>query len=112
MGYQTYFSLRMEGPEDKIQEVLDSRFSNKRIEWLVKKEEYEGSWYDFEKDFAIFAKDFPDVLFIVHGDGEESDDIWEQRFKGTKNERHYAEILPFTYLLTERETKQKQLNID
>lgn len=110
--YHTYYSLRMEGSEDKIQEVLNSHFFDERIETLVKDEEYEGGWYDFEKDFANFAKDFPDVLFIVHGDGEESDDIWEQRFKGFKNEYHKTEIPPFTYLLTERETKQKQLNID
>lgn len=72
---------------------------------LVQKGYLEAKWYDFEDTFPAFAAKFPDVLFIVNGDGDDSDDLWEARFKGNEIERHYMSMPPFTnpVLLTESE---------
>ncbi len=112
MGYYTYFSLYMEGPEDKIKEVEEAvKGRNDEIEILVKNGEINAKWYDFTVDFARFAERFPDVLFCVSGDGEEGDDVWEQRFKGKNTEYHEVIMPPFTALLTnnERELRMKNL---
>lgn len=108
MGYYTYFTLSMEGPEDKIKEVENSDFDNNEyIKELVKNGNLEAKWYDFETEFPAFAKRFPDVLFCVYGDGEESGDVWEYRFKGVNDEYHQVEMPPFTALLTNAELKQR-----
>lgn len=40
--------------------------------------EWDGmaTWYDHENDLAEISKDYPDWLFTIHGNGEDSDDIW------------------------------------
>lgn len=43
--------------------------------------EEEMKWYDFEKDMTSLSKKYPDVLFLLEGKGEESEDIWKAYFK-------------------------------
>lgn len=108
MGYYTYFSLSYHGsPEDEksIQEFRveddDKEFSNP---WYINgildecaDHDYnEYKWYDWEKDMKVLASRFPNVLFILDGDGEESDDRWEYRIRGNVWEHHYVEMPPFT----------------
>ncbi len=41
-------------------------------------------WYSHEKDVAEFSKLFPDVLFELEGEGEDSGDIWKKYFLNGK----------------------------
>jgi hypothetical protein len=41
-------------------------------------------WYEHEKVMRSFSARFPDVLFILHGEGEETGDVWDKYFKGGK----------------------------
>ena len=105
MGYYTYFSLSYHGsPEDEksIQEFRveddDKEFSNP---WYINGildecADHDYKWYDWEKDMRILASKFPNVLFILNGNGEELDDIWEFRIKGDISEFHCMVMPPFT----------------
>lgn len=39
-----------------------------------------AKWYDWEEDMCLLSKRFPEILFCLHGDGEESDDLWDAYF--------------------------------
>lgn len=41
----------------------------------------EAKWYDWEQDMCLISKKFPEYLFDLEGDGEESDDFWKAYFK-------------------------------
>ena len=35
-----------------------------------------AKWYDHMDDMFVLSKKFPSVLFQLHGNGEEDDDLW------------------------------------
>jgi len=41
-------------------------------------------WYEHEKEVSEFSKIYPDVVFELSGEGEESGDIWKKYFKNGK----------------------------
>ena len=115
MGYITYFNLEMIGSDEDIANACeDAKTSgNELIAELLDGEYLEAKWYDFQTDFSDFAKRHPSILFIVTGDGEESDDLWEARFKGDISERQDFMIPPFKTLdlLTEDEIARRTITL-
>lgn len=49
-------------------------------------------WYDHDKDMKSISFAFPDVLFILEGSGEETDDRWKAYFLNGKTQRCAGEI--------------------
>ena len=41
-------------------------------------------WYDNEEDMRLLSKEFPDILFKLHGEGEDIGDIWNKYFMNGK----------------------------
>lgn len=113
MGYYTYYTLSYYGPPEDEQALADFEpagdefdLEPQRMKQLIADNgDNDWKWYDWQKDMEKLAKKFPNILFLLHGDGEESDDIWEWRGKGDKYEFHAMEMPPFTELLTESEKK-------
>jgi hypothetical protein len=50
-------------------------------------------WYEHEEDMRKLSALFPDVLFTLSGEGEESGDIWKMYVKGGKSHSVSAEIV-------------------
>lgn len=44
----------------------------------------EMKWYDYKTDIAEFTKKYPDWLFTLQGEGEESGDLWKCYFVNGK----------------------------
>lgn len=114
MGYYTYFSLDIKGDPEEVEKVQNFHVPDDDTEFsdpfyingiLDEARDHDYKWYDWEKDMKKLARKFPNVLFILDGDGEESNDNWQFRIKGDICEHHYVELPPFTTpeLLTEKE---------
>ena len=105
MGYYTYFSLSYRGTPEDEEKLENYHVEEDNKEYsdpyyingiLDDGEDHDYKWYDWEKDMRVLASKFPNVLFILEGSGEDSDDQWEFRIKGDISEHHYMEMPPFT----------------
>lgn len=48
-------------------------------------ESNDGSkWYEHEEEMRDLSKEFPDVVFKLHGEGEDNEDIWDKYFMNGK----------------------------
>lgn len=99
MGYNTYYDLKVYKGEKTIQEILselnaEGKFSH--LDYYAVDDNgnsYEPChWYDHELDMKGVSKIYPDTVFVLHGEGEESDDIWNKYFKNGKMQSCYAVI--------------------
>ena len=98
MGYRTYHSLTVYDnklsylkKETEEHEMLISKFVNQK-EGLDEEEsnfsifEDEEKWYDCEENMKEYSLLYPDLIFMIHGDGEESEDFWDEYFKNGKKQ--------------------------
>lgn len=94
MGYYTNYTLIVDNED----------FEN--IIWLFR-EEYadakyaldedgsssgETKWYSHKEELEKFSKGFPDVLFTLSGEGEETGDLWKLYVKNGKSQLENAII--------------------
>jgi len=49
-------------------------------------------WYDWKVDMIAYSKKFPEFIFTLHGEGEESGDIWTAYFMGGKVQVEKAQV--------------------
>ena len=52
----------------------------------------EAKWYEHTEDLVKFSAKHPNILFTLHGDGEENDDVWNKYFLNGKVQIAKAEI--------------------
>ena len=50
-------------------------------------------WDDHEHDMLELSKEFPDLHFELHGEGDSNDDIWDKHFLNGKMQTCMAEII-------------------
>lgn len=98
MGYYTHYKLEVDAdgavtPEpcptcgaDRMVS-LDQKIAAEMIEGeLLIGDLISGSdemkWYQHEEDMKVLSAKYPDVLFTLHGEGEEACDVWVKYFKG------------------------------
>lgn len=102
MGYYTNYALSWDPPENAIIPNLSKKIA-KYIDSVVGCEdanEYdiyigEAKWYNHMDDMYTLSKEFPTVLFHLWGDGDESDDLWEDHWQNGMVHHCCAEIPPF-----------------
>lgn len=51
-----------------------------------------GKWYDHEEHMKHISEQYPDKLFTLNGEGEESGDMWKKYLKNGKIQRATATI--------------------
>ena len=110
MGYYTYFSMEARKIKDKdeyeaiIEELKeDELYGDNGIFCESEYYEYdheasfrvcdEAKWYDHTYDMMKFSKIFPNVVFKLHGDGEERDDMWDEYYHNGEVEECRVQII-------------------
>lgn len=95
MGYYTRYDLKVDSQDEKLWEFLENDETASNYGSLisfVNGQSDSCKWYDHEEEMKDVSKKFPDVLFTLEGEGEESDDIWKKYFKNGKMQSCYAKI--------------------
>lgn len=96
MGYYTYFNLEVLNEEEFTTDEI-AKASHRLAEIMGEPNpltlEYDDfnwlsyddrKWYDHDKHMIILANEFPNMLFKLHGDGEEAGDSWNEYYCGTR----------------------------
>jgi hypothetical protein len=71
-----------------LQESVDKYISDKLEDYF----EDECKWYEHNEDMGKMSLSFPDVLFTLTGDGEESEDSWVAFYKNGKVQEERAKV--------------------
>lgn len=86
MGYYTRYSLDTYPDRNWLENTpadeLEDYFSQYNAKYLFEGEGYK--WYDHQEDMKVVASKYPNVLFVLSGEGEESGDIWREYYLNDK----------------------------
>lgn len=90
MGYRTFYTLNIEPKPSE--ELLNYEFEDGfTIGELLENNLEDMRWYEHEKDMVKLSSLFPEYLFTLDGEGEESADIWRKFFKNNKTYSWYLD---------------------
>lgn len=83
MGYYTQYLLEAVG---QYEEDAVNDFIQEVSGYHIELGEYTDTikWYDALDDLKKLSEKFPDVVFTLSGEGEESGDIWKAIYKNGK----------------------------
>ena len=87
MGYYTRYELEHNDRSgiDHAKEVTERSDYTYLFDDQIK-------WYDHEKDMRKYSKEYPNVLFELSGEGEETGDLWIEYYKNGKMQLAKAKI--------------------
>ena len=102
MGYMTLYTLVV---GDEGQEISDSR-REEILDWLEQDESFSSEledfhesgmngytkWYEHDQDMFRLSRAFPEVLFILWGEGEEPEDLWKSYYLGGRVQEAPARV--------------------
>lgn len=112
MGYYTYYTMDAQHIKDENQyNSIVKRM--KEMELLATEDKYgvfdeskyfivshnahfasydETKWYEYTSDMCKLSKEFSEVVFKLHGEGEERDDMWNEYYQNGEYEECVAHI--------------------
>lgn len=96
VGYGTRYSLGVHEGKNTIAEVFEEHgidFNGLNYAF----DEYGESlgdvkWYDHEEDMLMLSEAYPELVFVLYGEGEEQGDMWYKYFKNNKMQSCYPQI--------------------
>lgn len=103
MGYNTYYTMKIDRLKDGditniFTKAYDLGISDNWPFYLHDQDKEifdtydECKWYSFEEDMIALSKEFPNLIFHLHGEGENAGDLWEEHFMNGKVQYCPAEI--------------------
>jgi len=102
MGYETRFTGTVHGPKpvyDKFRRdaLADTkRFGEYSLPldfWFYSDNFDQMKWYGYNKDCIELSLEYPNLLFTLEGEGEESGDIWKAWYRNGKFVEAKAKIV-------------------
>lgn len=111
MGYDTRYSLtadlmigsrstKLYDNEPLQAAIKDLVTANAEAAYVLNEDgssEEAGKWYEHEDEMKNFSREYPGILFTLHGEGEENEDVWNKYFLNGKVQVAKAkfQIAPF-----------------
>lgn len=107
IGYYTYYSLSVENEDNfSKEELVKASRALAEITNIVKPSyikddtdypfywisEDSMKWYDYDRDMTKLGELFPDMIFVLYGEGEDRDDNWRLIIKGKNCDFQRAHI--------------------
>ena len=95
MGYMTYYELEVVSNSESQAILSAFREQNIDVEYALTpwgESRQSCKWYTHQEDLKEFSKKYPDVLFVLSGEGEENKDIWQLYVKNGKSKKVMAVI--------------------
>lgn len=118
MGYYTDFNLSVfqyptnvawdDLPWDALRLAVAQIDDGIFEEWTQGEWGCNAKWYSQEVDMWVLSIQFPDILFCLHGDGEDGDDVWDEYWQNGARQHCYMEIPPYDAY----KMRQYELNAD
>ena len=79
MGYYTTFSLSLvNGPKEQFDCLIKDLSEFLKDKNFLETQSFYGKWYDYKKDIKAFSLKYPDITFLLEGDGEDFNDLWQE----------------------------------
>ena len=101
MGYYTYYTLYCNGHKNRNLTDEEVAAIEREVDLLdvfaggTCEDGYfseDAKWYDHDEDMMRLSSRIPDVLFSLHGDGEEQGDLWDAYYLNGRMQHCPAEI--------------------
>ena len=134
MGYNTQYELEIKNYDnlniteinkgeirDKLYEIivndinissptyeLELKLTNDLVVDLIYKGFYNGKWYTYKSDMKKLSSHFSGFVFILYGQGEDNNDIWEACFYNGRGVR-YNNITLTHYIIEQYNPELKRL---
>jgi hypothetical protein len=100
MGYYTTFTLKITSPKTSTltEETIIHNFREQYecAKYALSEDGYPiepCKWYECESELKAFSKSYPEHLFLLVGEGEESGDLWKLYVKNGKCQRASARVI-------------------
>ena len=77
----------------ELEDFVENEDATSGVDYGLSFGDNEYKWYDNEEDMRLLSKEFPDILFKLHGEGEDNKDIWDKYFMNGKMQYCSAKII-------------------
>jgi len=91
MGYYTAYNLKITPNNNNILEEFSVLHEGYGVDWNGESSG-ECKWYEHEDDLKEFSIKYPQFVFTLKGNGEETGDLWIKYFKGGKMQRSEGKV--------------------
>jgi hypothetical protein len=105
MGYYTYYTMEAKDAKTgaHLDDALEAKICQRLYEIsngaIIDDDSFYGclgdclKWYDHHDNMLDLSKEFPDVIFMLEGEGEERDDNWRLYVHNGEWEETHATIV-------------------
>lgn len=111
MGYTTWYEFSTKENKNKVSDIvsyMNQKYMEKDWYYPFSFDDYLddddiynfeivcdewNKWYDHDEEMLELSKQFPETVFCLEGEGEESGDIWRTYYKNGKAQHCPAKIV-------------------
>lgn len=84
MGYYTRYELAIGTDDPELEAKIRAEVIAESGYGAIDQDTIK--WYGHDEDLIKVSKNYPDVLFTLDGEGEESGDVWRKYYKNGETE--------------------------